>query len=435
MTKKLFTALSIFLLVPFSINAQRPVPAKKQVKSILLIGGTAHIGDGKVIEKSAIGFKDGKITVVSTMAEVDKSAFDETIDITGKQVYPGFIAPNVSLGLVEVGAVRATRDVSEVGAYNPHVRSLIAYDTDSKIIPTVRTNGVLIAQVTPRDGIFSGTSSILELDGWNWEDAVNKKDDGVHLNWPSVFKRSGWWAEPGPIEKNKDYDNNINAIKKFIADSKAYNEATEKTEKNIRFESMKGLFNGAQTLFIHSNFVKEITESISICKESGIKKIVLVGGKDSWMVTDFLKQNNISVIVERIHALPDRNDDDVDLPYKLPTLLQKAGVLFCLNNEGDMENITTRNLPFYAGTTATYGLTKEEALASVTSNAAKILGIDNVVGTLAIGKQATLFVSTGDALDMRTNNVERAYIQGKTIDLNNEQKELYETYKKKYELK
>jgi imidazolonepropionase-like amidohydrolase len=125
----------------------------------------------------------------------------------------------------------------------------------------------------------------------------------------------------------------------------------------------------------------------------------------------------------------------VDLPYKLPYLLQKAGVLFCLQNEGGMEAMGTRNLPFIAGTSAAYGLTKEQAVKSISLNAAKILGIDKTCGSIEVGKDATLFVSTGDALDMMYNNVEYAFIKGKAIDLNNDQKELYEKYKKKFNLK
>ena len=167
----------------------------------------------------------------------------------------------------------------------------------------------------------------------------------------------------------------------------------------------------------------------------GVKKTVIVGGTDAWMVTDLLKENNVSVMVNRVHDLPNNEDDDIDLPYKLPALLQKAGILFCLENSGDMEQIHTRNLPFLAGTACTYGLTKEEALSSITFNAAKILGIDKQVGSLEVGKEATLFVSTGDALDIKTNNVEWAFIRGKKLDLNNEQKALNERYLQKYGIK
>ena len=224
-------------------------------------------------------------------------------------------------------------------------------------------------------------------------------------------------------------------MKKLFSDAKAYNESTDKTEENLRFEAMKGLFNGTQTLFIHSNNVKEIVEAVNFAKQFQLKRVAIAGGKDSWMVADLLKENNIAVVVSRVHDLPEHPEDDVDQPYKLPYLLQKAGVLFCLNNEGDMEQMGTRNLPFLAGTASAYGLTKEQALESISLNTAKILGIDKTTGSIEVGKDANLFISTGDALDMRTNNVERAFIRGNTIDLNNDQKDLYEKYKKKYGLK
>ncbi|HEX8516625.1 MAG TPA: amidohydrolase family protein [Bacteroidia bacterium] len=409
-------------------------------KSTLIMNATAHIGNESVIENSVIGIKDGKITLVANAetAKIDQSGYEEIIDAKGKHVYPGFIAPNSTIGLTEIEAVRATNDFRETGTTLPNVRSLIAYNTDSKIIPTVRGNGILMAQITPRGGLVSGTSSVLMLDGWNWEDAAYKADDGIHVNWPRMQSRKYSDDDniyPAPYEKNKDYTRQAAELKKLLSDARGYNETKQKEEKNLRFESLKGLFNGSQALFIHVNNVKEIIEAVNFAKANNISRVSIVGGKESWMVTDLLKENNVSVMVGRVHDLPDRTDDDVDQPYKLPALLHKAGVLFCLNNEGDMEAMGARNLPFLAGTAAAYGLTKEQALMSITLNAAKILGIDKTAGSLETGKDATLFISTGDALDMRGNNVEKAFVKGRSIDLNNDQKDLYEKYKKKYGLK
>lgn len=404
------------------------------------MNGTAHIGNETVIENSVIGIKDGKIILVAdaTTAKIDKAAYSEIIDGTGKHIYPGIIAPNSTLGLTEIEAVRASNDFREIGATLPNVRSLIAYNTDSKIIPTVRSNGILLAQITPRGGLISGTSSILMMDGWNWEDAAYKIDDGIHINWPRLQSRKYQEDDniyPAPYEKNKEYTKQTNDLQKLFADSKAYNELEIKDETNLRFASMKGLFDGRQTLYIHVNHIKEIIEAVNFIKANHIKKAVIVGGRDSWMVTDLLKENNIAVIIARVHDLPERPEDDVDLPYKLPYLLHKAGVLFCLNNEGDMEAMGARNLPFLAGTAAAYGLTKEQALRSITLNTAKILGIDKSTGSIETGKDATFFISTGDALDMKSNHVERAFVKGNSIDLDNDQNMLYEKYKKKFGLK
>jgi len=417
-----------FTCLLLGLNAQTETPAPKQTKKIMLLNGIAHLGNGKIIKNSAISIVDGKFNIVADAAviKIDFKQFDTVIDVRGKHIYPGIIAPNSTLGLTEIDAVRATRDYSEVGKYNPHVRSIIAYNTESKVTTTIRSNGVLMGQITPRSNAISGTSSIVQFDAWNWEDAVIKEDDGIHHNWENMYN---WWKG----EKNKEYDKNIAELNQFFADALAYSKVENHPEKNIRFEAMRGIFNGTKTLYIHADFIKELTEAINFSKKHGVKKTVIVGGYDSWMITDMLKENNIAVILQRVHSLPQRQEDDVYLPYKLPKILHDAGVLFCLENAGDMEAMGTRNLPFYAGTAAAYGLDKEEALSLITLNTAKILGIDTFCGSIEPGKDATLFISTGDALDMRTNNVEAAFIQGRALDLNNFQKQLYEKYSSKYE--
>lgn len=432
--------IAIISLLCFSIAgfAQQPIPAKKQTKSILLMNGTAHLGNGTVIPNSVIGFKDGKITLVADalVVRIDKTAWDTTINCSGKQIYPGFIAPNTTLGLTDIEAVRATNDFRDVSGYNPHVRSQIAFNTDSKINPTVRTNGVLLAQVTPRGGRISGTSSIMALDGWNWKDATVKADDGVHLNWPSYYSRS-WNEDDGfsAYSQNKEYIRQRQELEKFFTEANAYYMTPVNSEKNLRFEAMRGIFSGSEILFIHADLLKEITEAVLFAKKFGIKRMVIVGGADSWKCTEILKQSNIPVMLARVHSLPLRNDDDVAQPYKTAAQLQDAGVLFCLQNEGDMEATNARNLPFQAGTCVAYGLNPETAVAALSGNTAKILGIDAMTGTIEMNKDATLFVSEGDALDMKTNNVTWAFIQGKKLDLRNEQQELYHKYEDKYGLK
>ena len=425
--KIIVTTTFCFLLSTFNCIAQVETPAPVQSKSILLMGGIAHLGNGKVIENSAIGIKDGKLTLVADarVIKLEANAFDTTINIHGKHVYPGIIAPNSTIGLVEIDAVRASDDQSEAGNYTPHVRSLIAYNTESRITPTVRSNGVLMAQITPRGNVVSGTSSIVQFDAWNWEDAAYKKDDGIHLNWHRMFN-------PWNGKANEKYTENVNELKIFFADALAYSKVNEYPEKNLRFESMRGLFNGTQTLFIHTNYVKEITEAVQFAKTYDIKKVAIVGGYDAWMVADMLKDNKVAVVLRRVHELPAREDDDIYLPYKLPKKLMDAGVLFCLENSGDMEAMGTRNLPFYAGTATAYGLSKEQALQLITLNTAKILGIDATCGSLEPGKDATLFISTGDALDVSTNNVEQAFIQGRQIDVDNHQKRMFKKYSEKY---
>ena len=422
-----------------SANAQNPSPASKQTKSILITGLTIHVGNGTVIENGLLGFKDGKIDLVMDASNVKFKEgalkYDTSINLNGAHAYPGFFAPNSTLGLTEVEAVRATNDFNDVGGYNPHIRALIAFNSDSKIIPTVRTNGILFSEATPRGGVISGTSSVMALDGWNWEDAAVKKDVGIHVNFPKTIQTNGWWAEPQPSSPNKKYDEQLNELKKFFADAKAYAAETNEEEKNLRFEAMRGIFDGTKNLYLHADDEKDIIAAVNFANQFQIKKMVLVGGAESWRVTKLLKQNNIAVMVNRIHSLPVRQQDDIDLPFKLPYLLQKDSILFCLQNEGDMEAMNTRNISFLAGTARAYGLTNEQAIAAVSYNAAKILEVDKQLGTIEGGKDASFFISTGDALDMKTNNVILAFINGKKIMLTNLQQELYKKYQNKYQIK
>lgn len=437
MKKTVILPIAAALFMSVTAMAQKPVPAAPQKKSILLMNGVAHIGNGKVIENSVIGLRNGKIELIgdARTLRIDRTAWDTLMDFSGKHIYPGLISPNSTLGLVEVEAVRATNDQYEVGVYNPHVRSQIAWNTDSKVIPTVRTNGVLLAQVTPRGGRISGTSSIMHLDGWNWEDATQKADDGIHVNWPSYITYS--WNENGPAgyERSKRYMDQRQELERFFTEAKVYCSVASQPEKNLRYEAMRGVFMGTKAVYIHADYVKEITEAIAFAKKFDLRRMVIVGGSDSWMCTDQLKEAGVAVMLSRVHSLPSTDGDDVNQPYKTPGQLQKGGVLFCLQNAGDQEAHNTRNLPFLAGTTVAWGLTKEEALMSVTLNAAKILGIESTNGSLEPGKDATLFVSDGDALDMRSNQVRAAWIQGRRLDLRNEQTEMAEKYQEKYGLK
>jgi len=430
------TLLASILLLPVLAFAQQPVPAKKQSKSVFLLNGICHVGNGKVIQNSAVGFKDGVITLVAdaTTIRIDKAAWDTTINVAGKHVYPGLIAPNSTLGLIELEAVRATADFNEIGYMNPHVRTQTSYNSDSKITPTVRTNGVLMAQITPRGGRISGTSTVMNLDGWNWEDATMKADDGVHINWPAYYSRN--WSEngPGPYEKSKQYNERRADLEKFFAEARAYCLIAKPAEKNVRFEAMRGVFNGTQNLYVHAGSVKDINEAITFAKKFGITKMTIVGGEESYKCTDLLKQNNVSVMLARVHSLPMADEDDVNQPYKTARQLQDAGILFCFENSGDMEAIQTRNLPFLAGTAVAWGLDPEAAISAMTFNTAKILGISDRVGTIEEKKEATLFVSEGDVMDMKTNKVIWAFIQGKKLQLTNEQQELYKLYEDKYGL-
>ncbi|RMB64017.1 amidohydrolase [Dokdonia sinensis] len=419
------------LLGTFAMTYAQQTPAPKQTEPFSIVGATAHIGNGEIIENAIIYIEDGKIKSIKPASGVNEVFQYKVIDAKGKHVYPGFIATNTTLGLIEVGAVRASNDDDEIGAFNPHIRSLIAYNAESKVVESMRPNGVLMAQTRPQGGDISGTSSVVQLDAWNWEDAAYKADDGVFLNWPNSMRRGRWWLgeEPG-FKPNKDYQEDIDKVKSFFKNASAFSKAKDATDKNLPFAAMEGVFNGTQRLYIQANAEREILDAIAFAKAMNISKPVLVGGYQAYKVVEKLKAANMPVIVQRVQDLPAMDDHDYDLPYRLPKLLADAGVMVALGYDG--EYWQARNLPFYAGQVTQFGMSDEDALKMITSNAAKILGIDKTTGTLEVGKDATLFISEGNALDMRGNKISKAYIQGRDISLETHQTELWKRYSEKY---
>jgi imidazolonepropionase-like amidohydrolase len=412
-----------------------PVPA---AGIIFITNATIHVGNGQVISNGTIKINNGKIEQVGVNITVATDA--KIVDAKGKQVYPGLILPITDVGLKEIGSgVRGSNDYTEIGDYNPSVRSIVAYNTDSKIINTLKANGILLACIAPQGGTISGSSSVVQFDAWNWEDAAYKMENGIHLHLPSFIvrfgRRGGFPGLPGATPQTdpvKEALNKIEEIKNFFSEAKAYLQEGTHKETNLKYEAVRGLFEKKQKLFIYADQVKQMLTAIDFVKQFGFD-VVLVGAAESWQIAGLLKQNNIAVILNQEHSLPATEDDDVDQPYKTPAALQKAGVLFALND--DHEESRYRNLAFNAGTAAAYGLSKEEALQAITLNAATILGIADKTGSIEAGKDANIIISEGDVLDMKSSVITAAFIQGRPVSLDNKQHQLYERYKYKYGLK
>jgi imidazolonepropionase-like amidohydrolase len=411
-------------------------PAKKYMGPLYILRGTVHIGNGQVLDNATIRIDSGRIQEVGQNIPAPASGA-KVVDANGKQVYPGLILPVTNLGLEEIAAnVRGTNDYIELGNFNPEIRSIVAYNTASKIINVLKANGILLAGVTPEGGTISGSSTIVQLDAWNWEDAAYKMDFAIHLNMPGFIKRPERFmrfsGQPQEMtDPTRQALDKIEEVKSFFRQAKAYAEEPTHPETNLKFEAVKGLFNKKQKLFVHGDQVKQMLIAIDFVKEFGFD-VVIVGGSESFLIAPLLKQNNIAVILEQEHELPATEDDDVDQPYKTPAQLMQAGVLFALNDKHEESRF--RNLMFNAGTAAAYGLTKEQALQAITLNSAKILGIDDRTGSIEVGKDANIVISEGDILDMRSSIIIHAFIQGTEVSLDNKQKQLYDKYMYKYGL-
>lgn len=425
--------INLFCFLSFGLLGQENMhPSPAQSKKIIISGGTIHVGNGQVINNGIVSIDKGKIHLETALPSQNSEI--EFIDAKGKHIYPGIIAPNTNLGLVEFSSTKSTIDYDELGDIHPNIRSIIAYNTDSKVINTLRSNGVLLAQITPQGGSIPGTSSIVQLDAWNWEDAAYLLDEGVHLVMPALINR------PTSMQRNGESSDAVKAglekmteLRGFFREAKAYLSEKNHEASNLKFESTKGLFDRTKTLYVHCDLVKEMLVAIDFAKEFNFK-LVVVGGADSWMIANILKDNQVAVILSEPHSLPATEDDAIDQPYKTGAMLQKAGVLFSICQDAGDGFFQQRNLPFQAGTMSAYGLTKEEALQAITLNAAKILGIDQKTGSIENGKDANLVISSGDLLDMKSSIVTHAFIQGRSINLDNKQSQLFEKYKYKYKI-
>lgn len=441
--KKYILCLVALVLFAHVSKAQETIyPAPEQKGTFYITHATIHVGNGQIINDGTIKVTNGKIENVGSNLSILNDA-SKIFDVKGKQVYPGLISSITNLGLREVASVRASSDYNELGDINPSIRAIVAYNTDSKVINTLRSNGILLANIIPQNeesisgALITGTSSVVQLDAWNWEDAAYKMDGNMHFNIPSILPNTNRFAaffgiQTPPVDPVKAALDKTEKVKIFFREAKAYLNESTHAATNLKFEAVKNLFNKKQKLFVHCNAVKEMLLAIDFVKEFGFD-VVIVGGSESWQIAELLKQNNIPVILQQLNSLPQTIDDDVDQPFKTPYMLQKAGVLFAISdNEGATRG---RNLMFNAGTGAANGLTKEEALSAITLNAAKILGISNTTGSLEVGKDANIIVSEGDILDMKSSVITNAFINGREINLANKQTQLYEKYKYKYGLK
>ena len=418
------------------LSSSDQIPAPEQDHPILIRGGWVHTVSNGVLENGEILFVKGKI--ISVGYNLDVSPKTEIIDAGEMHISPGLISAGSTLGLQEVGAVRATRDYAEVGEINPNVRANVSYNPDSELIPISRSNGILMALSVPRSGLISGTSSLMMLDGWTWEDATLKHPVGLHLFWPSMNIPK---PKPGKQKEKKNKDSRLKSIQRiddFIQESRAYAQlkATRSPsfKHDLRLEGMLSVISGDISMFIHANEVRQIEAAVFWAERQNMK-MVLVGGKDSWRVTRLLKDRDIPVIYTQTHSTPRRRFEQYDQPFITPLQLFEAGIKFCISNsESTFQTPHIRNLPYHAAKASSHGLPWKQALRSITLSSAEILGVEDRVGSLEVGKDATLFISDANILDVRAQVI-TAFIQGRKVDLSDRHKMLDSKYREKYKQK
>ncbi|MHC4939369.1 MAG: amidohydrolase family protein [Planctomycetota bacterium] len=383
-------------------------------------------------EQGYVLFENGRI-VASGRGEVKLEGDVEIVDAKGKHLYPGFISAYTHLGLTEIGAVRATLDMSEVGELKPEVRAAVAVNPDSTLLPVTRSNGVLTFATFPRGGAIPGRASVMSMDGWTWEEMAIRADAGLVISWPNPdpppqpADRGGRRRRRPPEERGSK---RLRRIEEAFTAARAYiaaRDADPKTPVDIRWEAMRPALSGKRPVFFLANDYAQIVSALDFAEREKVKAII-VGGRDAPLCADQLKKKDVPVIVRSIHTFPRRNDSDIDEMYALPAKLETAGVRWCLASGERTAN--ERNLPYSAGRAVAFGLSREAALRSITSSAAEILGVGDQLGTLDKGKRATFFLCDGDPLEVPTT-VLAAWVDGKRIDLSDKHKALASKYREK----
>lgn len=426
--QKLLLAAGLVALLPLAALGSPEVPGAAQAKPIALVGGTVHPVSGPAIDGGTVLFVDGKIKAVGK--DVDLPSDCEKIDVAGKHVYPGLFESFTDLGLIEIPSVRATIDKAETGLVNPNVRANVAVNPDSELIPVARANGILTMLTVPSGGVISGQSAVMNLDGWTTEDMTLRSPAALHIVWPRVRPLRAWWLRDVEDTLSAQRDKNIQAINDAFANARAYEQQKKNggAEFDARWEGMLPVLSGEAPIVVQADECEQIQGAVAFAEREKVK-LVILGGYGAGECADLLKKHNVPVIITGVQRLPERPSDFYDEPFTLAERLRAAGVKFCIS--GGVEASRVRNLPYHAGMAAAFGLPPEEALKSITLYPAEILGVGDRLGSLDAGKDATLIVTNGDPLEVATQ-VEKAYIQGRAVDLNNRHQRLWDKYKEKY---
>lgn len=423
------------VLLAVDAQAQERMTVPPQDRPVVLRGATIHTVTKGTIANGTIVLDRGKIAVIGgTDVVVPTGA--RVVDVSGKHIYPGLIDVYTTLGITEVGAVDVTNDINELGDFNPNVRAEVAVNAESRHIGTTRSAGVLVAFSTPEGGVISGLSSALSLEGWTWEEMSMKGAAALNVRWPdpNARPRRGFGGGPGGRGAGgpppKSYAEQVQQIKDWFGEARAYRDAVKSGQDvrtDARYAAMIPALDGAIPVVVAADGAAQINDAITWAKAEGVR-LVIRGGRDALFVADRLKAENVPVILTSTMSAPDRDYEGYDGAYATPAGLHAAGVKFAIS--GGSGGLYSNRLPWEAGVAVAFGLPEEEALKAVTINAAEFMGVADKVGSLEVGKEATLLITTGTPLDM-TSDIVQSYIQGREINMMDIHKLFFQKYLEK----
>jgi imidazolonepropionase-like amidohydrolase len=406
-------------------NASPEIPGAPQSKPIAIVNGTVHPISSKPLENATVLFSGGRIVAVGIAVDLPEGT--TVVDAKDRHVYPGLFNTDGALGLIEINAVRATIDNREIGDFNPNVRAEVAINPDSELIPVTRAGGVLLNLTKPSGGTVAGTSAVLQLDGWTWEDMTLHAPTGMHLSWPSLS--GGGYFDEEDEDRQKRSADKLREIEQYFEEASVYDRARTANPQlavDLRWEAMRAVLSRRAPLIVDVDAAAEIQSVVAFASRRNLR-LIISGGYDAAECATLLRDQDVPVILTGIYRLPRRRSDPYDHPFTLPERLRTANVKFCIAGSAKFDAANIRNLPQHAAMAAAFGLSREDALRAVTLSPAEILGVADRVGSLTEGKDATLIIANGDILEPATNVV-AAYIQGREVDLANRHQRLYHKY-------
>ena len=393
---------------------------------------------GADIERGTVVISDGRIAAVGANVAVPAGA--TTIDAKGGTVYPGMMDAGTSMGLSEIpqGAA-STVDISEAGSFNPNAQAIYGLNPHSAHVGVTRVVGITHVASMPTGGIISGQAAIVNLAGWTPPEMQVVPKAALVINLPrSGFAGRGFGGFGGQQQNTQDAarlrERQLDSLRQLLRDAEAYGKAIDAADKDkslpmvkrdVVLASLIPAIRGQMPVIFTADRVTDIRAAVTFANEMKLKPIIL-GGGDAWQIADFLKQNDVPVIVSSVLQMPRREDDPYDVNYSSPSKLQRAGVRFAISS-GD-EGAEVRNLPYVAGMAAAFGLPKTEALKAVTLYPAQIMGVADRFGSIEAGKVANLVVTDGDILEARTNTT-YLFIDGRPVPLSTKHTDLYNLFK------
>jgi len=431
-----FASLALTALLPAQDLGTK---APKQTAPIVLQNAVLHTVTGGIVLGGTLWFHDGQIRGVlaaDQKLELPPGSKPEVIDLQGKHVFPGMIAVNTQLGLTEIISVRQTVDTDEIGEMSPEAKALVAVNPDSTAIPVARSNGILAAGVFPSGGLLPGRVSVIQLDGWTNDDLKVRDDAGPIVAWPGLgggggfSRRFGRVGDDGEGSGNDAAKKSRQRIDDAFAAARAWLDAFTADPTigvDLRHQALVPALRGEAPVFLLADDVEQIESAVGWAIGRKLRPVV-VGGRDAALCSPLLKDHQVPVVVTGVHRLPRRDDSAFDEPFTLPKRLTDAGLRIAIATGQDFS--FDRNLPYHAATAATYGLGRDAAFAAITIEAAKVLGVDDRLGSLTVGKDATLFVADGHPFDLPTK-IEMAFVRGRRVDLSNKQTVLEAKYRER----